>query len=98
MIVLMVVEDQSSCATSFKVEPSIVHHERRSFFSFGCKDITSMATTLPRDSNTSSVMQENTYQRPITNSHIKQIQNQVNANLSLLSYYIDMTVLPISST
>ena len=57
-----------------------------------------MATTLPKDSNTSSVMQENTYQGPITNSHDKQIQNQVNANLTLLSYYIDMAVLPISST
>ena len=62
------------------------------------EDITHMATTLPTDSNTSSVMQENTYQGPITRSHVKQIQNQVNANLSLLSYYIDMAVLPISST
>ena len=62
------------------------------------EDITPMATTLPTDGNTSSVMQENTYQGPITKSHVKQIQNMVNANLSLLSYYIDMAVLPISST
>ena len=62
------------------------------------EDITPMATTLPTDGNASSVMQENTYQGPITRSHVKQIQNQVNANLSLLSYYINMEVLSISST
>ena len=60
--------------------------------------ITPMATTLPTDGNTSSVMQENIYQGSITISHDKQIQNQVNVDLSLLSYYIDMAVLPISST
>ena len=57
-----------------------------------------MATTLPTDSNTSSVMQKNIYQGSITRTQVIQIQNQVNANLSLLSYYIDMPVLPISST
>ena len=61
-------------------------------------DITPMATTLPTDGNTSSLMQENTYQGLIAGSHVKQIQNHVNANLSLLPYYIDMTILPISST
>ena len=62
------------------------------------EDVTLMATTLPTDGNTLSVMQENIYQGPITRSHVKQIQNWVNANLSLLSCYIDMAVHPISST
>ena len=51
-----------------------------------------MATTLLTDGNTSSIMQENTHQGPITRSHVKQIKNQVNANLCLLSYYIDIAV------
>ena len=62
------------------------------------KDTTPMATTLPTDGNTSLVMEENTHQGPITKSHVQQFQNQMNANLSLLSYYIDMAVVPISST
>ena len=37
-------------------------------------------------------------QGPITRSRAKQIQNQVNANLSLLSHYINTVVFPICST
>ena len=47
------------------------------------------------DGNISFDMQEKTYQRPITRSYAKQIQNQVNANLSIFSHYIDMAILPI---
>ena len=57
-----------------------------------------MATTPPVDGNTSFGIEEETYQGLITRSHVKKIQDQVNANLSLFLYYIDMTVLPISST
>ena len=64
------------------------------------EDITPMVTTPSislTDGNISFDMQEKTYQGPITRSYAKQIQNQVNANLSIFSHYIDMAILPISS-
>ena len=62
------------------------------------EDITPMVTTPSislTDGNISFDMQEKTYQGQITRSYAKQIQNQVNANLSIFSHYIDMAILPI---
>ena len=62
------------------------------------EDITPMVTTPSislTDGNISFDMQKKTYHGPITRSYGKQIQNQVNANLSIFSHYIDMAILPI---
>lgn len=48
------------------------------------EDITPIATSPPPvDGNTSSGMEEKEYKGPSARSRAKQIQNQVNANLSL---------------
>ena len=58
------------------------------------EDITTAMATTPQ----STPLVDGQDQGPITRSRAKQIQNQVNANLSLLSHYINTVVFPICST